>query len=116
MSLQGWLIDPNGKWLLLFQKGPMSLRCETTYYVDKWSVSSAGTPYAFINRRKVGLDAATEGGLTRLLHEKRYSLFLEGHRWIDMRHYGLTDQLPLDRDGDVVFDSYPKPETEVPGS
>ena len=63
-----------------------------------------------------GLDAATEGGLTRLLHEKRYSLFLEGHRWIDMRHYGLTDQLPLDRDGDEVFDSYPRPETEVPGS
>ena len=63
-----------------------------------------------------GLTDAASGGLTQLLHEKRYSLFLEGHRWIDMRHYGLTGELPLDRDGDVVFDSYPKPETEVPGS
>jgi len=67
-------------------------------------------------RAEHGLDPRTEGGLVKLLHEKRYSLFLEGHRWVDMRHYGLTDQLPLDRDGDVVFDSYPKPETEVPGS
>ena len=69
-----------------------------------------------IVRAAHGLADAASGGLTQLLHEKRYSLFLEGHRWIDMRHYGLTDQLPLDRDGDVVFDSYPRPETEVPGS
>ena len=69
-----------------------------------------------IVRAAHGLADAASGGLTQLLHEKRYSLFLEGHRWIDMRHYGLTDQLPLDRDGDVVFDSYTRPETEVPGS
>jgi hypothetical protein len=67
-------------------------------------------------RAEHGLDPRTEGGLTRLLHEKRYSLFLEGHRWVDMRHYGLTADLPLDRDGDEVFISYPKPETEVAGS
>jgi len=67
-------------------------------------------------RAEHGLDPVTEGGLTRLLHEKRYSLFLEGHRWVDMRHYGLTGDLPLDRDGDEVFISYPKPETEVAGS
>jgi hypothetical protein len=36
-------------------------------------------------------------GLDRLLHEKRYSLFAEGHRWIDMRRYGRLDQLPIDR-------------------
>ena len=67
-------------------------------------------------RAEHGLDPRTESSLAVLLHEKRYSLFLEGHRWIDMRHYDLTGDLPLDRDGDVVFDSYPKPETEVPGS
>ena len=67
-------------------------------------------------RAEHGLDPRTESSLAVLLHEKRYSLFLEGHRWVDMRHYGLTGDLPLDRDGDVVFDSYPKPETEVPGS
>ncbi len=50
----------------------------------------------------------------RVLHEKRYSLFLEGHRLTDMRHYGKTGELPLDRDGDAVV-SFPIPETETPG-
>lgn len=34
--------------------------------------------------------------LTELLLQKRYSLYLEGHRWIDMRRYGRLNQLPLD--------------------
>lgn len=34
--------------------------------------------------------------LTELLYNKRYSLLLEGHRWIDMRRYGRLNQLPLD--------------------
>ncbi len=34
--------------------------------------------------------------LTELLYNKRYSLMLEGHRWIDMRRYGRLNQLPLD--------------------
>jgi hypothetical protein len=32
-----------------------------------------------------------------LLYERRYSLLFEGHRLIDMRRFGRTDQLPLDR-------------------
>jgi hypothetical protein len=47
----------------------------------------------------------------RVLHEKRYSLFLEGHRLADMRHYGKTASLPLDRDGDAVV-TFPIPEGE----
>jgi len=31
-----------------------------------------------------------------ILYEKRYSLMFEGHRWVDMRRYGLLNQLPLD--------------------
>lgn len=34
--------------------------------------------------------------LTELLLQKRYSLMLEGHRWVDMRRYGRLNQLPLD--------------------
>ncbi|MCH7733419.1 MAG: hypothetical protein IIB44_13090 [Candidatus Marinimicrobia bacterium] len=44
----------------------------------------------------------------------RYSLFLEGHRLIDMRHYGKTDELPIDRSGDIIV-TFPLPETETPG-
>ena len=59
-----------------------------------------------------GTDATN--AVDRILHEKRYSLFLEGHRIVDMRHYGKTGELPLDRDGDTVV-TFPIPETETPG-
>ena len=59
-----------------------------------------------------GTDATN--AVDRVLHEKRYSLFLEGHRLTDMRHYGKTGELPLDRDGDAVV-TFPIPETETPG-
>ena len=59
-----------------------------------------------------GTDASNAAD--RVLHEKRYSLFLEGHRLTDMRHYGKTAELPLDRDGDAVV-TFPIPETETPG-
>lgn len=58
------------------------------------------------------LDATN--ALDQLLHEKRYSLFLEGHRWVDMRRYGKLGDLPIDRSGDAVVTDFPVPETEVP--
>jgi len=61
-----------------------------------------------------GTDASN--AVDRVLHEKRYSLFLEGHRLVDMRHYGKTGDLPLDRPerGDSIV-TFPIPETETPG-
>jgi len=34
--------------------------------------------------------------LTEILYNKRYSLMLEGHRWIDMRRYNRLNDLPRD--------------------
>ncbi len=71
-------------------------------------------------RAAAGLAGYTEtnagNAVDRVLHEKRYSLFLEGHRLVDMRHYGMTDQLPLDRPdrGDTIV-TFPIPEAETPG-
>ena len=59
------------------------------------------------------LDATN--ALDQLLHEKRYSLFLEGYRWVDMRLYGKLGDLPIDRAGDVMIINFPKPETETEG-
>ncbi len=56
----------------------------------------------------VSLTSGTQA-LDQVLHEKRYSLFSEGHRWIDMRRYGRLGQLPLDRPGDVVLEMLPIP-------
>lgn len=40
--------------------------------------------------------ATNAAALTELLYNKRYSLLFEGgHRWIDMRRYGLLNTLPL---------------------
>jgi hypothetical protein len=58
----------------------------------------------------------TANALDQLLYEKRYSLFGEGHRWVDMRRYGRLNQLPTDRSGDVVVSAMPLPETELPES
>ena len=61
-----------------------------------------------------GTDASN--AVNRVLHEKRYSLFLEGHRLVDMRHYEKTGELPIDRPGrgDSIV-TFPIPETETPG-
>ncbi len=59
-----------------------------------------------------GFDDIEVGGLDQLLYEKRYSLLFEGHRLSDMRQYDKLDELPLDRDGDVII-TFPIPETEI---
>ncbi len=50
--------------------------------------------------------------LNEMLYQKRYSLFFEGHRWIDLRRYNLLGTLPIDRPGDQVWTQFPLPVTE----
>jgi hypothetical protein len=54
-------------------------------------------------------DASLEA---ELLKQRRYSLFGEGHRWVDMRRYGKLGDLPLDRAGDQIFEQFPRPVLE----
>jgi len=57
--------------------------------------------------------AITTGALlTEMLNQRRFSLFYEGHRWIDLRRYGLLNTLPIDRAGDDVWTMFPLPVTE----
>ena len=56
----------------------------------------------------------TEAALIdQILFERRYSLFGEGHRWIDLRRYDRLDELPIDRTGDKVHVQFPRPASEV---
>jgi len=50
--------------------------------------------------------------ITEMLNQRRYSLFFEGHRWIDLRRYDLLNTLPLDRPDDDVWSLFPLPVTE----
>jgi len=51
--------------------------------------------------------------LDEVLMQRRYSLFGEGHRWIDLRRYNRLDELPLDRAGDKVHIQFPRPASEL---
>ena len=50
--------------------------------------------------------------LTEMLKQRRYSLYFEGHRWIDMRRYGRLGDLPIDRADDDVWVKFPLPPNE----
>lgn len=50
--------------------------------------------------------------IDEMLTQRRYSLYAEGHRWIDVRRYGRLNELPLDRPEDDVFSQFPIPLTE----
>ncbi|MEI9912131.1 MAG: RagB/SusD family nutrient uptake outer membrane protein [Bacteroidota bacterium] len=50
--------------------------------------------------------------IDEMLKQRRYSLFFEGHRWIDMRRYNRLATLPVDRTGDDVWTAFPIPLTE----
>jgi hypothetical protein len=47
--------------------------------------------------------------VTELLYERRYSLLFEGHRLIDLRRFGRTMELPLDKDTHKRNIRYPLP-------
>jgi hypothetical protein len=75
-----------------------------------------------IIRRAAGVPEYTtttfnaQNAVDRLLYERRYSLFGEGHRWIDMRRFNRLNRLPLDRAGDVVPTAFPVPLTDGGGT
>jgi starch-binding outer membrane protein, SusD/RagB family len=52
--------------------------------------------------------------VTEMLNQRRYSLYCEGHRWVDLRRYNLLNQLPIDRAGDDVWTEFPVPVSEQP--
>lgn len=57
-------------------------------------------------------DTSEASLIDEMLMQRRYSLFAEGHRWLDVRRYDRLDELPTDREGDDVFEQFPIPLTE----
>lgn len=55
-----------------------------------------------------------EALIDEMLKQRRYSLWSEGHRFVDLRRYDRlnADYLPVDREGDQVFTQFPRPITE----
>ena len=55
---------------------------------------------------------STDALITEILRQRRYSLFGEGHRWIDLRRYNRLSELPVDRANDNVWTEFPIPANE----
>jgi hypothetical protein len=77
------------------------LRAEARYFTG--NVAGALEDINTIRTRSGGLaaitaaDIATSGQfVTELLAQRRWSLYQEGHRWIDHRRFGRLNQLPVD--------------------
>ncbi len=82
------------------------------------NLGAAVTDIDFIRQNSGGLAAysgtVSQAALrTELLYNKRYSLLWEGgHRWADMRHYGLLNTLPQDLATHRRFQRFPFPINE----
>lgn len=52
--------------------------------------------------------------IDEMLYQRRYSFWGEGHRMFDLRRYDRlnADFIPIDRDGDQIFQQFPIPLTE----
>ncbi len=57
--------------------------------------------------------SVTQGALiNQMLYQRWFSLFYEGHRWIDLRRYNQLGTLPVDRPSDNVWTEFPLPVSE----
>ncbi|WP_378181381.1 RagB/SusD family nutrient uptake outer membrane protein [Aquimarina sp. SS2-1] len=68
-------------------------------------------------RTAAGLPAYSGGTspselVDEILNQRRYSLYAEGHRWVDVRRFNRLNDLPIDRPGDDVFEQFPTPDNE----
>jgi len=126
-SLQGIVL--NDAWRLALYTAPTDdvpmIRNEELVLLMAEARLNAGNPGGAIDainivRAAAGLDAyagATDADavLDQLLYERRYSLYGEGHRWVDARRYSRFGELPLERAGDIIHTRFPIPETENEG-
>ncbi len=68
-------------------------------------------------RNAAGVGAYTgattpEALVDEILKQRRYSLYAEGHRWVDMRRFNKLVDLPIDRTGDNIATQFPTPANE----
>lgn len=94
------------------------LRAEANLNLD--NISQAAADINFVRRESGGLedreDLNAGNILDELLYNKRYSLYMEGgHRWLDLRRYGLLDRISLGNPEAVIFEKFPIPLNECLG-
>lgn len=91
------------------------LRAEANFELG--NLAEAIDDIDFLRQHSAGLpprtDLTADNFFDELVYQRRYGLLFEGHRWIDMRRWGLLEQLPIDRTGDGVPTAFPIPTNEL---
>ncbi len=95
-----WLLKAEAQWFTGDKAGAMT----TLNTVAQVAGGATGTRYA--------TPAADAGFVDALLAERRLSLLLEGHRWIDVRRFGRLASLPLGGTGFTVAKQQVIPQAE----
>ncbi|MFN0275244.1 MAG: RagB/SusD family nutrient uptake outer membrane protein [Chitinophagales bacterium] len=97
----------NEELILLFAevKAQMGASGEAVAAIDYIRSTAGGLP-AYSG------GTSTDDLINEILNQRRYSLFAEAHRWVDMRRYNKLGELPIDRDGDDVWVEFPLPADE----
>ena len=77
------------------------LRAEAQWFTGAKAAAIADLDFVRVNSGGLpptGLTVASSDSqfLDELLYDRRYSLLVEGHRWIDVRRFGRLNTLPLD--------------------
>lgn len=88
-------------------------------YAEAQIGSNNDEAVAAINAVRTAAGLSEYGGATddaalldEIVHQRRYSLFGEGHRWIDLRRLGRIGEINIDREGDIVHTKFPTPFAE----
>jgi len=118
-SALGWIrySSPSAPIPIIRNEELILLRAEANVGLTQLAAATDDINYIRVHSGKlapIAVPGSQGAALDALLYEKRYSLLYEGgHRWIDLRRYGMLSQLPLDRAGDVAYPTYPVPRDEV---
>jgi starch-binding outer membrane protein, SusD/RagB family len=92
------------------------LRAEANFELG--NLADAIADIDFLRQHSAGLpprtDLTMDNFFDELVYQRRYGLLFEGHRWIDMRRWGLLGELPIDRPmTDAVATAFPIPTNEL---
>lgn len=120
---QGGLTSNRDVWIYTSNTAPIPIirNEELILIYAEAKIQTNAFPDAIValNRIRIGHNLTPyAGGITQaalideMLRQRRYSLFYEGHRWIDVRRYNRLNTLPLDRAGDDVWTAFPIPQNE----